>query len=523
MQVVTVRFLAGEFDLMMPRLNALPARLILICLIMGGLFVSLVAQDVDGEEEDERIPVGYGEVAVGQINALTPRVTYVFEALRCDFISIHLIRTNGTLDPVIAILDDEGRLVFNQDDSGGELGIDYDSFPIPHSGQYTVVLGRFGYGLGSTYGGYELLIERVGNSSANGCGLRYGDSVINIVDSTTPEVFYLFRAHEGDIINIRMQQRSGDLDPYLRVVNSANIVIAENDDTPILLDTSGDSQDAEIPAMLIPQDGTYYIIASRYGVEAGVSSGSFMLTLEETDESGLGNSPVAPNAIRLGARVEDTLTDEQFIHYYRFEAEQNDLISISMDQVSGSIDAYLILANSALQQLFANDDSNETQNSLISQYLIPETGTYYIVATRFEREEGRTTGSYRLELTDHGNAFDGVPEDVRRVDYGTSLSGRIDDITPQIRYAFRAEEGDVIRVSMNQGDGDLDPLINILSESGRVMFSDDDTGGNQNALIAQYTIPYTGVFYVEATRYAGSDNPNTAGSFTLVLAQRMDQ
>ena len=112
---------------------------------------------------------------------------------------------------------------------------------------------------------------------------------------------------------------------------------------------------------------------------------------------------------------------------------------------------------------------------------------------------------------------------MRRIDYGATLTGRIDDVTSQIRYAFRGEEGDVIRVSMNRGDGDLDCYLNILSESVSVLFHDDDGGGDQNALIEEYTLPYTGIFYLEATRYAGTDNPNTAGSFTLVLAQRMDR
>ena len=63
----------------------------------------------------------------------------------------------------------------------------------------------------------------------------------------------------------------------------------------------------------------------------------------------------------------------------------------------------------------------------------------------------------------------------------------------------------------------------LRSEREAVLFSDDDSGSDKNALIEEYTLPYTGIFYLEATRYAGTDNPNTAGSFTLVLAQRMDR
>lgn len=496
-----------------------------LCLALLILCVAPIQAQDDDVEEDDRTLIVYGEVATGQLNDITPMERYVFEALRCDFIKVRLVPTTGTLDPIITILDGEDNLIFSRDDSGGQLGVVYEPLFMPESGFYTIVVGRFGYGLGSTYGAYELLVERIGKGSASGCGLRYGDEVINTVDDTTPEVFYFFRAQQGDIVNIQMESRSGDLDPYLRVLKSNGSIITENDDT------LGAGNDAVIQAFLIPETGTYYIVASRYGDIAGESEGTFKLALQETDYSGLGNSPIAPRTIRPGGFVEAELTNQQFVHYYRFEAQQNDLISVRMDRVPGGpgrVDSYLVIANAVLQELALNDDSididgNRTQNARIDDFLIPADGTYYILATRFEREEGDSTGAYRLELIDHGNAFESVPPDVRQVSYGVTLTGRIDEITPQIRYAFRGVEGDVIRVSMTRGDGDLDPLINIRSENETILFSDDDTGGNQNALIEQYTIPYTGIFYLEATRYTGADNPNTRGSFTLVLAQRRDQ
>ena len=468
--------------------------------------------------EDERTSIHYGEIVTGDLGNLAPRLTYALEALRCDFISIRLTPTSDTIDPVITVLDDNNAILFSRDDSGGNLGVTYDPIAIPESGIYTVVVGRFGYGLGSTYGSFELLIERIGNGSANGCGLRYGDSVYNNIDNATPELVYFFRAHAGDIINIGMQQRSGDLDTYLRLVNSDNRIIADNDDLPF----SGGT-DAAIQAFLIPADGTYYIVAGRYGLNAGNSSGNFMLTLEETADSGLGNSPIAPIPLRPGVATESALTEAQPIHYYRFEALQNDLITVSMEQRSGNLDPYLAIADANLRELAWNDDAVETRNALIEEWLIPADGTYFIIATRYQRESGASTGDYRLTLTHLGNAFDGVPADIRRITYSTTVTGRIDDITPQLRYAFRGVEGDGIRVSMNRGDGNLDPYINILSEDERILFSDDDSGGNKNALVTEYIIPYTGIFYLEATRYNGADNPNTAGSFTLVLAQHLGQ
>ena len=46
------------------------------------------------------------------------------------------------------------------------------------------------------------------------------------------------------------------------------------------------------------------------------------------------------------------------------------------------------------------------------------------------------------------------------------------------------------------------------------------SGGGQNARIARYVLPKTGIYYVRAARFSGKDgNPNTHGSFVLVLAK----
>jgi len=279
-----------------------------------------------------------------------------------------------------------------------------------------------------------------------------------------------------------------------------------------------------VQAFLIPEDGTYYIFATRYGLEAGRSEGNFVLTLSEAANSGLGNSPIAAIPIRIGTTIEGELSDDIYENYYRFEARQNDIITVLMDRLTNNIDAYLVITDANLRELVFNDDSREGQNATIEEYLIPADGTYYIIATRYERENGSSTGRYRLETQSLGNAFDGVPADIRRVTYGSSATGTIDDINPDIYFAFWGNEGDTITVSLNRGDGDLDPFVSLLADDqSRVLSRDDDSGGGQNARIEAYLLPYTGVYYIRASRYEGQDNPGTEGSYILVLARLLDE
>lgn len=460
--------------------------------------------------------VAYGGRVTGTLNNATPRTVYTFEGLRGEVVAINLRATSGDLDPVLALLDAGGRTLLSQDDSAGSRDVVIDALRLPQSGQYYLVVGRFGYGLGSTAGAYELNIERIGVSSASGSALRYGDSVINAITHMQPQLFYSFRARRGDIVNIHMLRVSGNLDSYLQVVDSSAFLLADNDDAP-----GSGSLDAHIEGLVIERDGTYIIKATRYGEAAGTSTGRFVLTLEEADNSGLGNSPQTALTIQFGQTQENEITAAGAARYFAFDARRDDLISARMNRVSGSLDPYLVLANAGLQELVADDDSGGGQNARIEGYRIPADGRYYLVARAFAGDGASpTVGRFKLELETLGNAFDGVPEGMQRISYGTSITGRIDEQTPEALFAFFGSERDPVTVTLSRGDGDLDPVLTLLDDQLNPLVTDDDSGSGQNARIARYVLPRTGVYYLRAGRYSGSDgNPNTRGSFILVLAR----
>jgi hypothetical protein len=464
--------------------------------------------------------LSYGSIVTGNINNLTPRAIYTFDGLRGEVISISLRVTSGDLDPVLMLIDAQGEIVVTLDDSQGTRAPLLPAMRIPDSERYSVIVGRFGYEFGTTSGNYELEMQRVGVSSASGTMLRYGDQIINSINDMNPQLYYSFRANQGDIVDVRMRRVSGDLDAYLQVVNSNAVVLADNDDTP------GQTMpfDAQVTGLVIEETGTYVIIASRYGQAAGTSVGNFVLILEEADNSGLGNSPLTARPMQPGESIDGSLTESRFTQYYTFQAQKDDLVSVRMTRTNGLLDSLVAIADIDLQELVVDDDSAGGQNAQISQFKIPEDGTYYIVATRFDREAGTTAGSYTLELVDLGNAFDGIPEDTPRIGYGSTVTGVINETTLEAVYAFYGEQGDIITVSMSNADGDLDPVVSILDDQQRQIAIDDDSGSGQNASIARFEIPASGTYYVRATRYSGDPpgNPNTTGTYNLTLARRFN-
>jgi len=387
---------------------------------------------------------------------------------------------------------------------------------IQENGTHWLVMGRFGYALGTTSGEYELSLERVGIQSSEGSNLQYGIPVTNSITNAQSQIFYTFRATQGDILNIEMSRSSGTLDPVLQVVDAERFLVAENDDF------SDSTRNARIEELLIEQSGTYIIVATRYGGESGTTVGNFVLVVEETRNSGLGNSAQAPATILLNQTVQGTISDTLPQRYYQFSGTRDQIITITMERASqpGQLDAYVVLANAGFQALIENDDGGGGQNARIESFRLPADGIYYVVATRFEGADGTTSGEYRLTLQSQGFAFQDVPSEIPRLEYGQQILAEITDATPSAQFVFWGTEGDDVRISMDRSGGDLNSYLELLDADGLRIVLDDDSGASQNAQIDDFTLPYTGVYFIQASRYEGSaSSSTTTGSYTLSLVR----
>lgn len=482
-----------------------------LCLLISLLSLAVNAQPREISADDARIE--HEGLITGVLNAENARDVFFVDGLRGEVIRFELDVVDGDLDPILAVFDNVGQLALFRDDSAAATGIHHD-LTMQRTARYFVVVGRFGYSLGTTSGSYELRMTRKGVLSERGSTLRYGDSVIGTISDTNAEVYYTFQAEQGDILTISMVRSSGTLDPYLRVVDSERFVIAENDDQP-----GAETRNARIDALIIQETGAYIVMATRYDD----SSGSFVLSVEEADNSGSGTSPQAPLPIHFGDTRTASLSPLRFERFYAFDASENDLITISMDRGdSGDLDSFLYLTDSEFTPLAEDDDSGEGQNAKIIDFRIPADARYYIIATRFDGNVGVTSGEYRLSLELLDDPFAVVPPGVVSLNYGTSVTGLINDDNQADTYAFYGRRGEIVSISMTRVDGNLDALLELLNSAQEVVTRNDDRAGNdQNALIDNFALPATGAYYIRARRYAGTDgDPDTYGSYVLVLAER---
>lgn len=491
---------------------------LLYLLICFCLLTPLAAQEATPEATPA--PLGFTPLSLGEnydatLDQQTFQKIYGFEGLRGEILNFQIEVQSGDLFPMLLVFDSMGNLLleaFPQD------GLIEQSLKLSKGDLYRIIIARFGYELGTTSGSYRFHLDRTGVLSEQGSTLRYGDSVFNTINHSQTQVYYTFQAAAGDIVNVEMIRSSGNLDPYLQIVDGAANVLADNDDIP-----GSGNHNARIESFLIENAGTYIIIGSRYGQTAGDSVGSFVLTLDEASHSGLGNSTLAPFPLKANQFVQADINDEQYERFYTIQLKKDDIITITMDRVGGTIDAYLIFANAALQTILENDDGGGGQNARIDKFRIPEDGLYYILATRFDGKEGTTAGEYKLQITSVGNAFATVPDFIPRLSYGTTVTGNISEAIPELTFAFYGNAGEEVTISMTRSDGDLDPYVELLDNGQRRLAYDDDSGDEKNARILRYRLPYTGIFYIRALRFSGEEGNNrSAGTFILVLAQLVD-
>ncbi len=454
----------------------------------------------------------------GEIDDRRPRVAWTFDGLQGQVIELQLEVTEGNLDPVLLLLDGEGQVLAADDDSDDGLVPFIAPLSLPASGPYTVVVMRLGQALGTTSGSFRLGLEQIGVSSNAGSVLRYGDQVINRISQETPVVAYRFHARRGDVVHLRLRRASGDLDPWLQLQDNAGKVLATNDDA---LDGPA-PRDSRIGDFLVEADGEYRILASRYGQEAGTSSGNFVLSLNEALFSGLGTTAATAIPIRPGISGRGSLDDEQHQRFYQFAGQAEERVRIRMERAGGALDPLLLLSDSQGRELASDDDGGGGKNALIKDFLLPADGLYTITATRFEMAAGQTSGPYRLELMLPDLVLQDLPAGTQLLAWDRAVEARLDNETPARLYAIQGGADDVVTITMDRNSGNLDAVLNLRDAEQQLLVSDDDTGPGRNARIGDYVLPADGIYLVEATRYSGDDGAtDTAGGYILNLTRRI--
>jgi thiol-disulfide isomerase/thioredoxin len=503
-------------------------------------------------------PIVYFQQVAGDITDEQWQDVYSFEGSAGDEVTIDMNSTEGDFDAYLVLFGPDGERIAENDD-GPNPPYSQIVTTLPENGTYILVATRFLERDGFTQGGYNLVVangeQAGGGTTSSSNQILFDIPVSSRLTTDFTQASYLMDAQAGqtliftlehdnptEVVNLQVRLGAGErVVPFQPTENGTLTVEAE-----------------------IPQDGSYSVYVSRpmrsragpitftltvSGTNADGSpatnavqptNGTVDENTDEPTESSGSDGQESSTALNYGESATGSIDDNTPSVTYEFEGSTGETVTIIMEAGGdGTLDTQLTLYGPDGTLRGANDDANMTTTNSELVYTLTDDGIYVVVASRYLAEDGTSFGDFTLTITAEEATTEpdttepeGDPVtpptvsnppantgDAFEIEYGTTVIGTVDSTTLAQRYAFTGSAGDVITITMQATNGNLDSYLSVFDAQGReLVFNDDDLRGiGKDAAIRQFKLPADGTYIIVATRY-GAFNGITAGSYELLIS-----
>ncbi|HLY28652.1 MAG TPA: pre-peptidase C-terminal domain-containing protein [Aggregatilineales bacterium] len=457
-------------------------------------------------------PASYGQTLIGQLDATHSENLYVFAAQAGDSIAIEMDRVNGTLHPLVILVDSSQQTVLAVDsDSGGNHNARL-RFVIPTAGSY-IIRATAVQGEGDINGSYSLLLS-LGNPTPTASAgantptiapFTLGQDVTGELSDTRVFHIYTIQAAHNEPITASLQIADG------ANTLQAGLYLYSADFQEIARAELGQSLNAKAPA-----DGLYFLVVAR-----AATGGSGTFTLKHTSDAATPSAPtVAP-----GQTVHGTIDAAGAVKTYSLQASSGIAISVRERRLSGNLAPYVYVVATDTGSILAQ---GADQNGMAEfSTTLPSAGTYAVVATRTGQSSGATTGDYALSVTVPGQTtpLPSVFQNYTPIQYGDHVSGSLDNTTYAIPYVFNADAGDIVQATIKAqatpDGGNLAPYLLLQNVNGDTIAESGSNGtaspsSNTQIATLQFTIAQAGSYALVATR-SGLAKGKTSGKYDLAF------
>ncbi|MCY3779804.1 MAG: PPC domain-containing protein [Chloroflexi bacterium] len=386
-------------------------------------------------------PIAQDVTVLGEITNAQPFVTYSFEGVANELISVDMQALSDSLDTLVQIVDPNGAVVDVNDDSaiGGTTNSFVADTRLLSSGTYRIIATRYAKEAGGTVGQFQLtLTGATGGASVavSQPDLPQGDVEVGLFWSSSADLQLLVRDPLGEsVFDDNPAATTGGI---LQEVGNANCVAASGAPVSYIYwpdgflragtyevevwyqDPCADfaapvnfTLQIEVDGVVIarlrqfPQPGQRFVTnftvqpsGLAIAGEAGfIDAGSGTLAYQDEALS----APV----IESGVPVRGTISPSNTFDVYQFDGATGEAVNLSLSGVTLVLDTNLYLIGPSGRELATNDDGDpielgltgRTTDSRISGFVLPENGPYTVIATRYGNQYGGTIGIYELVMT----------------------------------------------------------------------------------------------------------------------------
>jgi hypothetical protein len=346
--------------------------------------------------------------------------------------------------------------------------------------------------------------------------LTAGTPTGSILSDGANEHVFTFEGAAGELINIKMERISGDVDPFLTLFSPDIEIIAVDDNT-------GAERDADLRNIKLLEDGLYSVQATGTDNTFGtysltLSRGGIQLPIEEslvapptatqiplipTLGPALNGNRLQNNAPALGS------LDEGDFAQFSIYAVEGELFTLGIKPIGESPLRAQIEMYGPEGELVVNTNATESNSggqTIVPAFTAPLTGAYIILLSGEDGTGGDYVISYGSGYTNE-TIIRGEPPPNTRAEGNLQRKAILDE------WHIQLQTGDVINIAVSNAGGAFDPYVELRTWDGELVTGDNNSGGGTAALIQSAEIYETNTYRIQIRDATTAQN---TGQYTLI-------
>jgi hypothetical protein len=350
------------------------------------------------------------------------------------------------------------------------------------------------------------------NTTTSDTTLSYGVPVAGAISGSSVSQTWTLQTASADRITIVVERTDGNLIPDVNILDSNSQPIAQS------YGPDRSQAIARIDDVRLPAASTYQVQVTRQGGETGLTEGAYTLTIIPLGTAEDNPNNIVPlGEVMYDSPIQGEITATQWVNRYTLNALGADVIRVTAERVSGTLfpEVEVLDVNGASIRIGYTD--NEGDAATVDAPL-PNAGQYTVIVRRSQGFTGDTAGVYQLtvELLGAGEGSSVLQAPIETIAYDTPLEGQLVDGRWYQDWQLVTQAGDTITITVERGEGNLQPEVAFLGGSGQELRRGYADGTYATATIDRYRLDVPGTYTIRVLR-SRDINGTTEGTYTLTV------